>query len=140
MFEKDKKPWKILFLSPTALCAGETPARSGMFYFSWLEDGDRIIHQIHESELNLDQEMAEYNYVLYWNLARVLFLVKQYDKVQKILKKLIPFLTGVSPRPFPGGKPFLQAMTDWEQGNHSRALRNMLELFVGMGKYRFVRL
>lgn len=128
-----------LFISDSAVCRRNARAVR-MFYFSWLEDGDRIIHQIHESELNLDQEMAEYNYVLYWNLARVLFLVKQYDKVQKILKKLIPFLAEYHRVRFLAESLFLQAMTDWEQGNHSRALRNMLELFVGMGKYRFVRL
>lgn len=130
---------KSLLISDSALLKRNVRAVR-MFYFSWLEDGDKIIHRIHEADIGIDQMICEENYILYWNLSRVFFLVKQYDKAEKILRRLIPYFSALHRTRFLTEALFLQAMTDWERGNHSKALRYMLESFVANGSCRYVRL
>lgn len=130
---------KSLLKSDSLLCREKVKAVR-MFYFSWLEDGNRIIRRIQEAEINMDVEISEENYLLYWNLSRVFFLVKQYDKAEKILRKLIPYFVSYHRIRFLTEALFVQAMTDWEKGNHSKALRYMLESFGRNGAYRYVRL
>lgn len=134
-----KKMEASLLSEGSSLCRRNVNAVR-IFYFSWLEDGNRIIRKIHETDINMEREIDEDNYSLYWSLARLFFLIKQYDKAEKILKRLIPWLQSYHRSRFLVEALFVKAMTDWERGNHGSALRWVLESFVSNGTYRYVRL
>ena len=108
-------------------------------YFSKLKDSREILQWAKKSALYLEKEIKEENHVVFDCLAREYLRMRQYDKAEKIFRKLIPYL-----REFHRYRPltevlFEQAIVSWEKDSHSQALRYVIESFIANGEFRYVR-
>lgn len=83
-------------------------------------------------------EVSEENYILLCCQAKGYMILNQYEKAERIIRRLIPYLQEYKRYRFLSEVLFQQAIVNWRNKNHSMALRNAIESFVVNGDCRYV--
>ena len=86
------------------------------------------------------QDLNEDNYLLFFCLAKGFMLINQYEKAERIHRKLIPYLQFYRRSYLLAEILFQQAIVYWERRESSQALRSAIESFMINGEYRYVRM
>lgn len=80
----------------------------------------------------------EENYMMFCCRAKGYFLLNQYERAEKILRKLLPYLQFYHRSRFLAEMLFQQAMVNWGKGLHGQSVRYAVESFLVTGGSRYV--
>lgn len=108
--------------------------------FTGCRDSNEILQWIRSAGVYPGKEINENNYVIFSGLGKAYMRMRQYDKAEKVLEKLLPYLREFHKSSMLAEALFEQAVISWEKDSHSQSLRYMIESFIGSGDYRYVRL
>lgn len=88
----------------------------------------------------MDNTMAihEDNYVMFYCRAKGYVLLNQYERAEKILKKLVPYMQAYHRYRFAAEVLFQYAMVNWGKNLHGQAVKNSIESFLISGNSRYV--
>lgn len=108
--------------------------------FTGYRDSNEVLQWIRETGLYPGKEIHENNYVIFSGLGKAYMMMRQYDKAERVLEKLLPYLREFHKSCALAEALFEQAIISWEKDSHSQSLRYVIESFIGSGDYRYVRL
>lgn len=83
--------------------------------------------------------ITEKNYIMYCSYARGYMLLNQYEKAEKILQKVLPYLRRFNRSRTLAEILFLQGIVNWEKDMHGEALHAVIESFAISGVYRYMQ-
>lgn len=121
------------------ICIRNTGVVCNLFIYC-NNDREKFIRWILHSGNHLRMDLNEDNYLLFFCLARGYMMLNQYDKAEKIHRKLIPYLQFYLRSYLLAETLFQKAIISWQREEHGQALRSVIESFMINGEYRYVRM
>lgn len=97
--------------------------------FSWLKD----------RKAEWYDEIREDNAGMWYLRAAACYEIQQYDRTERILKKLISFARSGRRSRILAECLFQQAAVNWCKGNKKKALQDVIESFLVTGEFRYFR-
>ena len=88
--------------------------------------------------MDSNMEISEKNDIALCCQAKAYLLLNQYEKAEKILQRLIPWLQFYHRSIFYAECLFGQAAANWGNNRQAQALRNVIESFLISSNYRYV--
>lgn len=110
------------------------------FYFYWNNEREKFTRWLLNARDNYRMEVNEDNYYSLFCLAKGFMLINQYQKAEKILQKLIPYLQFYRRTYLMAEALFEQAIIYLDAGKHSQSLRSTIESFLVNGDCHYVRM
>lgn len=107
-------------------------------YAPWLNSPEKLARWLKRSENMIKEKITGANYFKISCMAKGYLLLHQHEKVQRILKHLIPYLREYKRQKLLTEMMFEQAVVNWDLGSHGQALQNVIEAFIISGNARYV--
>lgn len=126
-----------LLSEESTLCARNTEAICSL-YSPWLEREDELVQWLKKSAGERLLGIGEENYAAFFCLAKGYLFLNQYDRAEKILQRIIPYLQLYQRTYLLSEALFQQAITSWGKNQHNKALRSAIEAFLAGGNNRYV--
>lgn len=121
------------------VCVRNTEVIRNLLFY-WNNKREKFSLWLQRSGENFRMEVNEENYFMLFALAKGCMFINQYDKAEKIQRKLIPYLKVYRRTYLLAALLFQNAIVNWEAGKHSQALKSVIESFMVNGNYRYVRM
>lgn len=102
------------------------------------KDSKTVGQWLRSSGAELRADVREENYILLFAGARAYLFMSQFEKAERILERLIPWLKLYRRTRFLAEALFWQAVIKWEEGNHGLALYSVIESFSISVQTRYV--
>lgn len=119
-------------------CVRNTKILENFFYY-WNNEREKFSFWLLQSTDKFVEDVNEGNYYEFFCLAKGYMLIRQYDRAQKLHKKLIPYLQLYRRTYLLTECLFQQSIISRESGEHSQALRNVIETFMVSEGFRYLR-
>lgn len=102
--------------------------------------GERILFSwLREKKNEWFDEIREDTVGMWFLRSAACYEIRQYDRTEKILKKMIPFARSGRKSRILAESLFQQAAVNWYRGNRKKALQDVVESFLVTGEFRYVR-
>ncbi|MDO4312468.1 MAG: LuxR C-terminal-related transcriptional regulator [Eubacteriales bacterium] len=128
---------QMLCKEENVICVRNAEAVSSM-YASWRKESEKLTRWLRRAEQERNIEVEEGNYYYLCCQAKGYLLLGQYEKAEKILRGIIPYLRNNRRYRYLAEILFEQALINWEAGRHSQALQSIIESFLVNGDSRYV--
>lgn len=128
---------KELLQSGYPNCAANVTALASI-YSPWRREKERLIRWIHESEQKERACPGKENVVVLYCRGKGYLFLHQYEKAEKVFRKLALYLQNYHYRRIYAEVLFEQAIAEWNLERHGQALRSMISSFVVNGSARYV--
>lgn len=119
------------------ICAELTACISN-FYAPWYGTKAKMSQWLRYASADSTVSITEENYVMLYCLAKGYMMLNQYDRAEKILKKLLPYLQAYRRIRFLTEALFQYAIISQEKGLKGQALKCVIESFLHCGNSRYV--
>lgn len=110
----------------------------GYLYSSWMNNPEKLTLWLKYSEFDTYKKVTEENYFKLCCMAKGYIFVNQYEKANRILRYVIPYLREYRRQRGLAELLFQQAITNWADHRHGQALQNVIESFLVSGNARYV--
>ena len=101
--------------------------------------GEKILFTwLREKKSEWSNEICEESVGMWYLRAMACYEIQQYDRTDKILKKLIPFARSGRRSRFLAECLFQQAAVNWYREDRKQSLQNVVESFLVTGEFRYV--
>lgn len=120
-----------------ALCTRMTECISSL-YAPWYGEKDKMSRWLRYAAMDSTVAITEENYVMLYCQAKGYLLLSQYERAEKILKKLIPYLQAYRRGRFLTEMLFQYAVINWAKNLKGKAVQNVIESFLHCGNCRYV--
>ena len=102
--------------------------------------GEKILFSwVREKRFEWSDEIREETVGMWYLRAAACYEIQQYDRTEKILKKLIPFARSGRRSRMLAECLFQQAAVNWSRENRKKSLQDVVESFLVTGEFRYVR-
>ena len=108
------------------------------FYAPWYGTKEKMSRWLRDSATDSTVAINENNYVMLYCQAKGYMMVNQYERAEKILKKLLPYLQAYHRNRFLVEVLFQYAIIHQEKSLKGQALKNTIESFLYCGNSRYV--
>ena len=119
------------------VCIRNTEAIRGLYAF-WLGEQEKMTRWLRDCSMDSNVEISEKNHIALCCQAKGDLLLNQYEKAEKILQRLIPWLQFYHRSIFYAECLFGQAAANWGNNRQAQALRSVIESFLISSNYRYV--
>lgn len=107
-------------------------------YSRWTEESRLLVYWLRYSESAVRAEITEENYAELFFMAKGYLQLNQFEKAERILKRLIPYLQTYHRTRFLAESLFQQAVVNWKTEHHGQALQSVIQSFIINGRSRYV--
>lgn len=107
-------------------------------YSHWTKESHQMAYWLRYSENIARAEITEQNYTELCFMMKGYLQMNQFEKTERIVKKMIPYLQKYHRTRLLAEILFQQAIVNWETDRHGQALQNVIESFVVGAPYRYV--
>lgn len=107
-------------------------------YAPWYGAKDRITKWLRYKALDSTVDIREDNYLAFYCCAKGYIWLNQYERAEKILKKLIPYLQQYHRYRLASEVFFQYALVNWNKELHGQAVKNAIESFLLSRNSRYV--
>lgn len=107
-------------------------------YSHWTKESHLMAYWLRYSENIARAEINEQNYAELCFMMKGYLQLNQFEKTERIVKKMIPYLQKYHRTMLLTEILFQQAIVSWETDRHGQALQNIIESFVVGAPYRYV--
>lgn len=135
--EKLKKLEKQFLQMEDVICRENAEAILSL-YAPWMNNPEKLTRWLKYSEFDIKEKITEGNYFKLSCMVKGYLLLNQYEKAQRILRYLIPYMRDYRRQRLLAELLFQQAIINWELGRHGQALQNTIESFLINGNSRYV--
>lgn len=118
-------------------CADIAEAISSL-YAPWYGAREKMSKWLRYMVLDNTMAFHENNYVLFYCRAMGYVLLNQYERAEKILKKLAPYMQAYHRYRFAAEVLFQYAIVNWGKNLRGQAVKNTIESFLISGNSRYV--
>lgn len=108
-----------------------------VYISTWIGQ-EHLVNWLHYVESWVDTEITEENLAIFYYQAKGYLFLNQYEKAEKSLQRLVPYLQKYRRIHFLAEMLFAFAITEWHLGRHGQALRYVIESFLSNGNSRYV--
>ena len=108
------------------------------FYSRWTKKAHLMTYWLRYSENLIHAELNERNYAEIFLVMKGYLQMKQFEKIERIIKKMIPYLQKYRHTRLLAEVLFQQAIISWETGRHGQAIQNVIESFLVGTPCRYV--
>lgn len=108
-------------------------------YSRWTKDSHLMTHWLRYSENIIRADINEQNYTELCFMMKGYLMLNQFEKTERIIRKMIPYLQKYHRTRLLAEILFQQAVVNWEMERHGQALQNTIESFMAGAQYRYVR-
>lgn len=119
------------------ICADLTECISN-FYAPWYGAKEKMSRWLRYASTDSTVAITEENYVMLYCQAKGYMILNQFDRAEKILKKLMPYLKTYRRSRFLTEALFQYAIINQAKGFKGQALKNVIESFLHYGNSRYV--
>ena len=120
------------------VCAGVAECISSL-YAPWYGAREKMSQWLRYTKIDSSVAITEENYVMFYCRAKGYLLLNQFERAEKILKKLLPYLQLYRRNRFLTEVYFQYAMIHMGKDYKGRALKNTIESFLLCVNSRYVR-
>lgn len=132
------RKWKdALTVRQNDICQNVTEAVDGL-YAELQNENNTLSQWVRHSGTDLSDDITEENFSVLCFRAKRYLLVKQYDKVKKLLRLLIRYAKEYRRNRYLTELLFQDAVVNMAAGNQGKALRSVIESFLVCGGSRYV--
>lgn len=110
----------------------------GNLYAPWFVGRDRMSRWLRFAVMDSTVSVNEENYLMFYCRAKGYILLNQYDRAEKILKKLVPYLQEYHRYRLMAEALFQSAVVHWSKDLRGQAVKNAIESMVVTGGSRYV--
>lgn len=128
---------KVLLQEENPVCVSVTEAVSCL-YSLWYGEREKLSWWLRYAVMDSTVSLDVNNYMMFYCRAKGYVLLNQYDRAQKILKKLLPYLQAYRRHRFVAEVLFQQAMVNLGSNLKGQATRNTIESFLISANSRYV--
>ena len=107
-------------------------------YSRWTKESHLMAYWLRYSETIVRAEINEQNYTELCFMMKGYLQLNQFEKTERIVKKMIPYLQKYHRTRLLTEILFQQAVVSWETERHGQALQNVIESFIVGASYRYV--
>lgn len=107
-------------------------------YSRWTKESHLMAYWLRYSENIVRAEINEQNYTELCFMMKGYLQLNQFEKTERIVKKMIPYLQKYHRTMLLTEILFQQAIVSWETDRHGQALQDTIESFVVGAPYRYV--
>lgn len=107
-------------------------------YSPWYQERERLSRWLRYAVMDSTVTVDEENYMMFCCRAKGYLLLNQYERAEKILRKLLPYLQFYHRSRFLAEMLFQQAMVNFGRYVHGQAVRYAVESFLVTGSSRYV--
>lgn len=107
-------------------------------YATWYGERDRMSKWLRVSLMDSNVSVNEENYLMFYCRAKGYILLNQYDRADKILRKLVPYLKEYHRYRLLAEAVFQCALVGWNKELRGQAIKNAIESLVVTGNSRYV--
>ena len=112
----------------------------GSLYAPWYGAREKMSRWLRYTVMDSTMGITEDNYLVFYCRAKGYLLLNQFERAEKILKKLIPYLQSYHRSLFLAEVLFQHAVINWGKNLKGQAVKNTIESFAFCGSSRYVRL
>lgn len=120
------------------VCAGVAECISSL-YAPWYGVREKMSKWLRYTIIDSNDAVTEENYVVLYCRAKGYLLLNQFERAEKLLKKLIPYLQNYRRNRFLAEVLFQYAMINWGKDLKGQAVKNAIESFLVCANSRYVR-
>ena len=120
-----------------SVCVGITESISAL-YAPWYGAREKMSKWLRHAAMDNTMAITEENYVMFYCRAKGYLLLNQFERAEKILKKLVPYLQEYHRYRFMAEAFFQYALVNWEKDLKGQAVKNAIESFLISGSRRYV--
>lgn len=135
--EKIEKLENSLLEEKEAVCIGMTESISCL-YAPWYGAKEKMSRWLRYAVFDNMVAVTEENYVMLYCQAKGYMLVNQFERAEKIFKKLVPYLLEYHRSRFLAEVLFQCAVISWSKNLKGQAVKNVIESFLHCGNGRYV--
>ena len=121
-----------------SVCAGMAESISSL-YAPWYGAREKMSQWLRYTVMDSTMAITEENYLMFYCRAKGYLLLNQYERAEKILKKLVPYLQNYRRNRFLAEVLFQYAMVNWGKDLKGQAVKNAIESFLISASGRYVR-
>lgn len=121
------------------VCVGIAESISAL-YAPWYGAREKMSRWLRHAMMDSTMAITEENYMMFYCRAKGYLLLNQYERAEKILKKLVPYLQTYHRYRFLAETFFQYALVNWEKDLKGQAVKNAIESFLIGGTRRYVAL
>ena len=110
----------------------------GSLYAPWLGERERMSRWLRFAVMDSTVAVNEENYLLFYCRAKGYILLNQYERAEKILKKLVPYLQEYHRYRLMAEALFQSAVVHWSKELRGQAVKNAIESMGVTGGSRYV--
>ncbi|MBE5956969.1 MAG: hypothetical protein E7253_11035 [Lachnospiraceae bacterium] len=118
------------------VCVRNTEAMVNL-YSPWWNEPERLSRWLRYSEERDGMQITEDNYLEMHARAKGYLLLNYYDKAERILERLLPYLQTYHRYRYFAECLFGMAIVNWNKERKGQAIRNMMESFLVTGNSRY---
>lgn len=119
------------------VCVEITESISAL-YAPWYGAREKMSKWLRHAVLDNTMAITEENYVMLYCRAKGYLLLNQFERAEKILKKLIPYLQEYHRYRLLAETFFQYALVNWEKDLKGQSVKNAIESFLISGNRRYV--
>jgi len=127
----------LLLQENTALCIRNTESVVSL-YSPWWNEPERLSRWLRYGDDGSGTQITESNYMEMFARAKGYLLLSHYEKAEKILERVLPYLQGYHRYRYFAEGLFGMAIINWSKDKKGQAYRNMMESFLVTGAGRYV--
>ena len=128
---------KLLLQENADLCIRNTESVVNL-YSPWWNEPERLAHWLRYGEDGSGVQITENNYLELFARAKGYLMLNHYEKAERILERLIPYLQTYHRYRYFAESLFEMAIINWNKDKKGQAYRNMMESFLVTGASRYV--
>ena len=121
-----------------SVCAGMAESISSL-YAPWYGAREKMSQWLRYTVMDSTMAITEENYLMFYCRAKGYLLLNQYERAEKILKKLVPYLQNYRRNRFLAEVLFQYAMVNWGKDLKGQAVKSAIESFLISASGRYVR-
>ena len=128
---------QLLYQEENDLCTKNTESIVSL-YSPWWNEPERLSRWLRYSEEDSTMQVDDKNYMQIFARAKGYLLLNHFEKAERILEKLLPYLQSYHRYRYFAEALFGMAIVNWSKGKKGQAIRFMMESFLVTGNSRYV--